>query len=337
MIYKIYSSIRKILPLILILVIGNVFGQNILEINDSIPVTKESLRINMLLPDVFKSKLVNWDDLEIKTNNSIKDSMISRIINHKTFEIRNVFYGKYHDDFHVIDFNMDGKLDLIYTGRNPGGIEKDNYAFFVNDGDSLYLIFKKRGEIISLEKDVVSGYLKFEAWEGPCCAEVENEISYFSFYTGSDISYSKNVEYEQKLRTDYKYVNFQKNYHPNFKADLSLIYLWATHFPDSVNLFSGKAAIINSNTTYLETNPYLKLLSIDSEIINYHDMNATLAILEKGNKVKIMGSEMINNESYSFIICLVSESQSNKNLYIKRDTPENIIGWVKTSSLSIIP
>lgn len=80
----------------------------------------------------------SFGGIETKVSDSEKLELLQRAIPNEYFDVgikSTESYG--FDNFHVVDFNADGLLDIIYDGREPPGKEGNNLAFFLNKGDSL--------------------------------------------------------------------------------------------------------------------------------------------------------------------------------------------------------
>lgn len=273
------------------------------------------------IPVCFIQNKIDWKKWDIQLSNFEKDEYLKKISG-------NVFFEKPYiierEEYHLIDFNADGKLDVIYAGRNPSGGEIDNFGFFENQGDSLRLTLKLLGSIIEIKKSETNSPIEFAIWIWPCCAEVLNTIEYYKYYFEKDKKYCEN-----KDRGSYSesYGKFIKNNYPNFLKYHNYTYIKTTFLP--TKLEQSLNNVIISNNTIVETNPNYKIIEIDINAYISDEFKNSLSIakLKIGQEVSVLNSATINGENYLFIC--IPKSQNVNSEYIISKPVENLLGWIK--------
>jgi hypothetical protein len=125
-------------------------------------------------PSFFVNQKIDWAKLNIPVSNEKMWNVFDGLVGNEFFPSNQGTLS--HSNLHVIDFNADGLLDVIYTGRHPGGGEIDNFAFFENDGKHCNLTLKLIGAIIEIERESAKSPIQFKVWEMPCCANQVNSI-----------------------------------------------------------------------------------------------------------------------------------------------------------------
>lgn len=113
---------------------------------------------------------------EIKIDSLRKKELVKRIINfeHKQLVIDN--WDFYKNDFHVVDFNLDGLIDLIFYNYIAGS-EGEFLFTFLNDGQNFNKILDTYGEILRVSE--YDGYTSMSLVmnQYACCAGIINYIN----------------------------------------------------------------------------------------------------------------------------------------------------------------
>lgn len=305
-----------------------VFGQNdynfIIETDSSIKQYRKLVYDN--IPMQFIQKKIDWKQYEINVSPAVKKDYIKRLTG-------NIFFPKPYDliflnEYHLIDFNGDGKLDVIYSGRNPIGGEKDNFAFFENQNDSLRLILKLLGNIIEISRESESNPIKFVVWEQPCCAELINKISYYEYYKNNDIVYCENKEIENYSES---YGIYIKNYYPNFYSINEYAYIRNTFLPDKIVKNDSNKTIEKFKTSIIQTNPYFEISDDYRKTYSNKNFNLKIGLLKNDVKYEILNQIEINNKTYYFICFSIFDIEINPNICKEMNCKNNqkLCGWIE--------
>jgi hypothetical protein len=87
------------------------------------------------------------------------------------------FINEHSPNIHFIDLNKNGTPDLIYDGLACPGFESGQVDIYENTGDSLIVRLNETGKMICYDPKSSS----FVTYGYPCCDEVINEISFYSY------------------------------------------------------------------------------------------------------------------------------------------------------------
>jgi len=112
---------------------------------------------------------INWKQWEINLTDSIKVKKIYSL-KHSSLKYLNnsKMPSKILDHFHFVDFNFDGKIDILYTGNAIDGEGKKTF-YWLNNGTDYKLIFETNSEIVKIDciipKVPISLYMKYEPYD----------------------------------------------------------------------------------------------------------------------------------------------------------------------------
>tara|TARA_B100000809_G_scaffold46738_3_gene41166 strand:+ start:1214 stop:2080 length:867 start_codon:yes stop_codon:yes gene_type:complete len=228
------------------------------------------------------------------------------------------------ENYHLLDFNADGKLDIIYDGRNPMGIETNNVVFFLNREDSLIPVIKLNGDFtkIEIQKSQLVG---FQLLKSPCCANFIYRIEDYKFSYSNDCFEPINGNHEY-----YKYWYGQVN---DFEFCVSLIskyaYVKKTEFPTKIEF--NRSSIVTSKV-YLTPKPS-EPSNIDFKeykvAFNYMD-NKAISQLPEGTICEVL-SEKMNEKgnTFCFVVLVLNEEEKN---YMNRIKFKHY-GWLNKEKL----
>ncbi len=144
----------------------------------------------------------DWGAWEVAMDLQSKDSLVKKIKDSDFLQYPLSNFDEYHNKFKVVDFNLDGLLDLIYYG-NPGGAESTFVYFMINKGDYFEVIFTSAGTIISLSNYDGFNSLGMTVYNYGCCAGIVDHL-----YTIVPISNGYNFYYQ--VQTDIAICNVIK-------------------------------------------------------------------------------------------------------------------------------
>lgn len=286
---------------------------------------------NQMIPSEFFKGSLDWKSIEVYLPRSKKDDLLRKLSGNRYFKKP---YYITREQYHVLDFNADGKLDIIYQGRNPGGGEVDNFAFFENRGDSLYLTLKLLGTLLDINRSSETNLMDFKVWEWPCCAGQMHSIYKYHFYPKKDSLYLESKDFG-----DYNmsYGKFIKNNHPNFTVEYSLCYVKSTHLGGRPLKLEGRKFKVITENAVLETNPkfpfedpHFKLVFIPED----HPFSLVISELPIGQNLTEIGKMTFEGKNYHLVRFDCKSIQSTLDLN-GRDV-KNLIGWINSDDIEEI-
>lgn len=229
-----------------------------------------------------------------------------------------------YENYHLLDFNADGNLDIIYDGRNPMGIETNNVVFFLYKEDSLRPVIKLNGDFTKIEiKD--NQLQSFQLIKSPCCANYIFTIEDYEFNNLDDCYKPNNGNHKH-----YNYSYGQLN-NSSFCVSLTsqYAYVMKTEFPSKINNM-GNFTI--SNITFLTPKP-LEPSNVDFEEngLAFHFMeNKAISQLPKETSCQVL-SEKKNKKDIIYCFVVLKNNETEKN-YMKGIKFKQY-GWVKKEDL----
>ncbi len=126
-------------------------------------------------------KGLKWKQHEAKITTPEKLKLIQLVKESPDFDSSAIRHYLYDGDeqFHALDFNKDGKVDIVFNSKLESYEEHKVAAFFVNDGDSVMrLAVKLNGILVALNQaDRVSFVLR----QSGCCANRNQYITQWIF------------------------------------------------------------------------------------------------------------------------------------------------------------
>lgn len=146
------------------------------------------------LPKSINKNPVNWSRWEIDISEEEKLTIIKTLKN--TIEIE--FGLKYYSysvenilsSYHIIDFNKDGKYDIVYNGF--AGKSNNGIMFFENRDGKFIKFLQFFGDIVEVWQSDFWTPLSFKIWNYRCCG---NYVSFIETYVPR-LTYNFNVKYE---------------------------------------------------------------------------------------------------------------------------------------------
>jgi hypothetical protein len=180
----------------------------------------------------------SWDKWELRECDSIKNDFLR---NHEFVKnlqaIPFIKKSEISKNTHVIDINLDGEYEIVYSGNV--GIESDVFVLFQKNNKSYKEIFKTFGNIINLEKSNVLSPLQIVVYNEGCCGNEDDYLEYYSVMcsneNGLEVQLAKVINYfkgtvlpekivdpiafyvvkeKYNLRTDPIIDNSEEPYHP---------------------------------------------------------------------------------------------------------------------------
>lgn len=173
-----------------------------------------SIFLLLILNSAFSQSFVNnkkviWKDYEKVYSENYKLNQVKKIDDDLLVFLKATeSLASNLNNFHFIDYNMDGNIDIIYTGN--AGTETKRTLIFELDNDSNYIkTFDKYGELIELSsKDKLSPYdliLK----ENACCGGFSVVYEVFQqVYNKDTLELQASVKYSSINGTEFPSVFF---------------------------------------------------------------------------------------------------------------------------------
>ena len=288
----------------------------------------DSLQKNNVLKNFPPNKLSLFDfsTIEKVILDTLKLEILRKIVFTEYLLPSKFETNESHDfeNYHILDFNADSRLDIIYDGRNPMGIETNNVVFFLNQGDSLRPVIKLNGDFTELKiKD--HQLQSFQLIKSPCCADYIYKLENYEFNNSDDCFEPENGDDE-----NYKYSYGQVN-NPRFCVSLNsqFAYVLKTEFPTAIKSINNSIVTTKGFVTPRPLEP----TSIDFEedgMIFRHSDNKAFTELHKGIECQILSEKSHSNgETYCFITFSNIEKINN---YMSNIDFEQY-GWINKRNL----
>lgn len=282
----------------------------------------------MMLCQEQPEKSINWKEIEIKIEDSLKLDHLNKISFNKYFNFKYSDLTTEVDSFHFVDLNGDKLTDIIYEGKNPPGIEGVNFAFLINQGDSFKLAIKMFGYIESL--DFISGRVsKMHVIRPPCCANYVFFRMFYSFQNGF-----LKLEQPPDSLFDSQYNQYYSNFFTVY-IDSSEALGYCENIPKKVEPVSGKTkkeAFITFDR-YPVTNKSVPPDDAGYDIYYPAEGNNQVALLKPDTKVTVLSTSTIESgKKYHFIKAKNKDCSQS----IFRDYNNLIIyGWTESENIEI--
>ena len=264
----------------------------------------------------------DWGKWEVKLSDSKKMDYLKKLIDSKYFEVP---YFKTASDelkkYHLIDLDGDTRMDVIYAGRNPGGIETNNIAFFLNNGDSLELVVKLNGNIIELKRKDSKSALEFKILKSPCCAGYIYELEHYKFCGNKDCF--------EVYNPDEKFHNYSYSEVNNSKFCASLIAKYTY-----VNGLEIPGSIAAHDTLTTMKKVFLTIKPGKPDNINFNEQvdfsfglhgNKAISVIDSGIQCVILSKKKGENQEGYYFIMLKNTNKINNYLSAY---PGYHYGWV---------
>ena len=283
---------------------------------------------SIVLSQEQPEKSINWKEIEIKIEDSLKLDYLIKISFNKYFNFEYSDLTTEIDSFHFIDLNGDKLTDIVYEGKNPRGIEGVNFVFLINQSDSFNLAIKMFGYIECL--DFISGRVsKMQVIWPPCCANYVFFRKFYSFQNGF-----LKLEQPPDSLFDSQYNQYYSNYFPVY-IDSSEALGYCEDIPQEVEAVFGKTKTETFIT--FDRSPVINK-SIPPDDAGY-DMyypaegNNQVAFLKPDTKVTILSTSTIERgKKYHFIKAKNNDCTQS----IFRDYNNLIIyGWTESENIEI--
>ncbi|WP_046758834.1 hypothetical protein [Kordia jejudonensis] len=226
-------------------------------------------------------------------------------------------------NYHVLDFNGDGLLDIIYNNKEADGIEKTIAAFYVNEKDSLRPVIKLLGNFTKI--NIENNQLKsFQLIQFPCCAQYEYLLEDYEFKNSTDCF----IPYRNKKN---KYISgYEKLNSSEFCVSLTdrYGYVMQTEFPDNSTI---KDTLKVTKNVYLTIKPS-KTTDADfnrDDYAYFYEGNKAISYLSVGTSCYVIAERKDeNDELFCFVMLINNDKYNNLMSY---DFYQ--YGWVQKSNL----
>ncbi len=253
--------------------------------------------------NIFINEKFNWADIETNISIENKFRLINQLPDNLVELIESPVNSSLEDninDFHFIDINYDGNIDVIYNGYAGGEIK--NVIVYLYSNDKYIKVLDKYGIIINVFQENLYSYFSIKILDYGFHHNSVNSIQLFTpFINDSLISY-------------------------NLTSKLN--YIKGTKFPDS----------INSNIVKIRTidviNPLQKIPFIKEQQDSNSD-NEIVAVYPIGS-LGLSISEI--NDNYGIEWCFVimyNNKKTIKSIFNEGNNKGNFfsVGWIKKEKL----
>ncbi|WP_061245443.1 hypothetical protein [Leptospira interrogans] len=187
--------IFPIIATIFFFVSSSLFGENLkLDLEQT----------NEILKHIQKDHRIGWENLETQIDFNLLKDKINKGSKSEVLKIFNeIKQTNRLKNLHQVDFNQDGKLDLIYDPENP---TQDFVLIFLNTSKGYKLLYNRGGMIVDFKRSqkFVTFYIKAPSC---CCLQYGSlEILNFDFDSNqlkSQISVSYSGVLHQPTQLEY--------------------------------------------------------------------------------------------------------------------------------------
>lgn len=269
-----------------------------------------------------KYEYYDFSKIEAKITDNQKLDLIKKCVSTKYLNkyTHRISKDGEFSNYHILDFNGDGLLDIIYSNKE----EHASVAFFVNDKDSLRLVFELHGNFtkIDMGDDQLNS---FQLINLPCCLEFDYSISNYEFKQKGDCFAPKNINNES-----YKY-KFKILNESEFCVSLvdQYAYVEKTEFPVSTKIIDTLEV---SEKAFLTIRPS-KPTSTDFEeysFMYFSEGNKAISELDIGIRCYIL-SEKQNEKGDVFCFVMLINTSRYNNLMKNVDYYQ--YGWIQKNKL----
>ncbi|WP_298514812.1 hypothetical protein [uncultured Kordia sp.] len=227
-------------------------------------------------------------------------------------------------NYHVLDLNADGLLDIIYNNKEADGIEKTVAAIYINEKDSLRPVIKLLGNFTKI--NVENHQLKsFQMIEFPCCNEASYWLRNYEFNNATDCYVPMNGSHER-----YKYSYGEVN-DPRFCVSLESKYKFfmQTQFPEN----SKEKDIVTVTEKVYATIKPSKPTNINlknNDYTDFYEGNKAISIVKEGTRCYVFEEQKDETgEVFCFVKFKTSSEISTKPKYKNY----YVYGWLPKRNL----
>ena len=129
---------------------------------------------------LLDTELINWKQFEVELSDNEKEELLKSVYKIEMFNEFKDYEIVKKSNFHFVHLNNDTLIDIIYYGF--AGTESDRTIFLENSGEDFKISVDLFGEIVTLEKDLITKSFKFYIINYPCCAGYTYHVEKYSYY-----------------------------------------------------------------------------------------------------------------------------------------------------------
>ena len=271
-------------------------------------------------------RFFDFSSIETTLSDSLKINYLKRIADSK-FLVKSAITSSTsidYENYHFLDFNADGQLDILYDGRIPSGIESNNVVFYLNRGDSLVPVIKLNGDFTQLQlKD--QQLQSFQLLKSPCCASITYSLENYTFNASENC-------FETYVGSDYYNSLYGQLNDPTFCVSISSQYDYILHteFPDEIHM---KQLATVTKKAFVTRIP-LPATNTDFEEESYvfHTKeNKAISHLNVGTPCVILSEK---KDDMGNVHCFITFKNAEKNKNYLSHSPFQQYGWVDKNCLT---
>lgn len=282
----------------------------------------------------------SWEIIDKDVSKEFKDSLISLLIGNEDFNVdylndtRNFrsindainFRSEEIKSYHIYNINEDPLPDIIFEGQHNSG-EGNNVAFFMNDGDSLKIVFNIFGNIesIGMTNKCIT---QIQTIVLPCCA---NYITYRNYYT------IDNYIQKSQSNNDTSLVFTKLKQTVDF-IQIRLDSIEVLNYCQKPNSINKNISFITSDFVYLTFDPTQVINkdiiepNLGCDIAYLADGNNQVARLKPGSIGTIL-SEQINQSGDKYFFIKTHNFNTDQSIF--ENSNFIIYGWAKAEGIKI--
>ena len=149
------------------------------------------------LKDLFTDKGVDLTDWTLSVTEEEKQKFIEPLRNYEQFEwpfYNGENYKNCLSNFHIIDFDQDGKKDIFYNGSHGG--EGNAIILMRKSGNEFEEVLNIDGRLISVSRNSEATPMRIAIEQYGCCMEMTNQFEiYYPIWNEGNIKYELALKY----------------------------------------------------------------------------------------------------------------------------------------------
>lgn len=147
----------------------------------------------------FGKSNFDWKNWEVRCEGDGKKNIIEKLLKSPTGEkLKKIEYNI--KDFHLVDINSDGKLDVIYEGFMDS--EKNSVLLFVNEKGFYIEKINTHGSVIEINRELPFLPINIKIMDTPCCENNVYKFEYYNYFIEKNIISYKRYKKIKFLRAN---------------------------------------------------------------------------------------------------------------------------------------
>lgn len=237
-------------------------------------------------------------------------------LSHYTYTVWNV-----KDNYHLVDFNKDGLVDIIYNGFV--GQRNNGVMFFENRGDKYVKFMSFLGDIVEIWQSDIWAPLSFKLWNYRCCG---NYIDFIETYV-PNLTYQLNIKYELSNRIAIADGSIIPEEFESYQPFRTMMTEELYAFPSSD---SSAYEFLFTDMPVVDSVPHSRYFNSKGSIIAWFDTSANGFILHE---------EIVRDSTWYFV--MMSSQNRMRGVFCGKGDNNTagyyMMGWIKAGKIELIP